>query len=161
MSLLLIGIISNAQKKNLDQVLLKDLEGKNVSTKIISQNDLIILSLWSTKCPPCKRELNVINKLHKNWNRETGAKFYAVSIDKKGDRNKVVQLVKKSNWDFSVLLDEEKKLRKKLGVWTVPLTLIIKDDKIVYRQIGYSNGEEKKLYSAIKRFSSHKKLALL
>ena len=152
--------VSFAQKK-LNQVSLKSLEGKTIETKELTDNDVVVFSLWSTKCPPCRRELNAINKLHKNWQLETGIPFYAVSIDKKQDRSKVVQLANKNNWSFSVLLDEEKKLRKALGVWTVPLTLVIKNNKIVYRQIGYSNGEEKKLYKAIKRYAVNKKIAAL
>ena len=57
--------------------------------------------------------------------------------------------------------EQDKKLRKALGVWTVPLTLVIKNNKIVYRQIGYSNGAEKKLYQAIKKYSVNKKYASL
>ena len=96
-----------------------------------------------------------------DWKIQTGVPFYAVSIDKKQDAPKVAAMAKKSDWSFSVLLDKDKKLRKALGVWTVSLTLVIKNNKIVYRQIGYSNGAEKKLYQAIKKHTADKKYASL
>lgn len=148
-------------QKKLTGISLNTLEGTKVTTESITNNSVVVVALWSTKCPPCKKELNSINELHEEWRIQTGVPFYAVSIDKKQDEAKVAQLAKKSNWSFSVLLDQEKKLRKALGVWTVPLTLVIKNNKIVYRQIGYSNGAEKKLYQAIKKHSINKKYASL
>lgn len=157
---LLICSLSFSQKK-LSGVNLKTLDGTKISTESITNNSVIVVALWSTKCPPCKKELNSLNRLHEQWKMETGVPFYAVSIDKIQDAPKVAQLAEKSNWSFSILLDQEKKLRKALGVWTVPLTLVIKNNKIVYRQIGYSNGAEKKLYQAIKKHAIDKKYASL
>ncbi|MFD0963418.1 TlpA family protein disulfide reductase [Pseudofulvibacter geojedonensis] len=148
-------------QKKLADVSLLTLEGNKVSTESITKNSVVVVALWSTKCPPCKKELNNINKIHEEWKMQTGVPFYAVSIDKKQDASKVVDMAKKSNWSFSVLLDQEKKLRKALGVWTVPLTLVIKNNKIVYRQIGYSNGAEKQLFKAIKKHTTNKKYASL
>lgn len=148
-------------QKKLTDVSLLTLEGDKISTEMITNNSVVVVALWSTKCPPCKKELNNINRIHKEWKLQTGVPFYAVSIDKKQDAHKVAAMAEKSNWSFSILLDQDKKLRKALGVWTVPLTLVIKNNKIVYRQIGYSNGEEKKLFQAIKKHSINKKYASL
>ena len=52
------------------------------------------------------------------------------------------------------MLDGDKNLRKALGVRMVPLTLVIKNNKIVYREAGYSKDSKQKLYKAIKKHST-------
>jgi len=138
----------------LENVDLQTLEGKTITTKSMTSNEVTVLSLWSTKCAPCKKKLNAINKVYQNWKSDTGVKFYAVSIDKTSETNKIKSLVKTGNWNFDVLLDGDKNLRKALGVRMVPLTLVIKNNKIVYRESGYSKDSKQKLYKAIKKHSA-------
>lgn len=145
----------------LSDVSLKTLEGTPIAAQSITDDSLVLVALWSTKCPPCRKELNSINKLYKRWKIQTGVPFYAVSVDNKQDESKVLAMVQKSHWSFSVLLDQDKKLRKALGVWTIPLTLLIKNNTIVFRQVGYPNGAETKLYQAIKKYTGSKKYASL
>ena len=50
-------------------------------------------------------------------------------------------------------LDTNNDLKRALGASTVPLTLVIKDNKIVYRHSGYSPGAEDELYEKVKEYS--------
>lgn len=143
-------------QKVLKNVSLHTLNGNTITTKSMTANDLIVLSLWSTKCTPCKKKLNAITKVYENWKSNTGVKFYAVSIDKVSEKDKIINLVKSGNWSFDVLLDDDKNLRKALGVRMVPLTLVIKNNKIVYREAGYNKDSKQKLYKAIKANSAVK-----
>jgi len=81
----------------LENVDLQTLEGKTITTKSMTSNEVTVLSLWSTKCAPCKKKLNAINKVYQNWKSDTGVKFYAVSIDKTSETNKIKSLVKIGN----------------------------------------------------------------
>jgi len=81
----------------LENVDLQTLEGKTITTKSMTSNEVTVLSLWSTKCAPCKKKLNAINKVYQNWKDDTGVKFYAVSIDKTSETNKIKSLVKIGN----------------------------------------------------------------
>jgi len=141
-------------QKTLKNVSLQTLEGRAVTTKSMITNEVTVLSLWSTKCAPCKKKLNAISKVYKNWRNNTGVKFYAVSIDKTSEKSKIKSIAKSGNWNFDVLLDGDKKLRKALGVRMVPLTLVIKNNKIVYREAGYSKDSKQNLYNAIKKHSA-------
>ena len=76
-------------KKTLKNVSLQTLEGKTITTKSMISNEVTVLSLWSTKCAPCKKKLNAINKVYESWRSDTGVKFYAVSIDKPSDNSKI------------------------------------------------------------------------
>ena len=70
-------------------------------------------------------------------------------------------MVKSGNWNFEVLLDGDKNLRKALGVRMVPLTLVIKNNKIVYREAGYSKDSKQKLYNAIKKTILYKRVCFI
>lgn len=59
-----------------------------------------------------------------------------------------------ANWFFEVLLNDNRNLRKALGLRMVPLTLVIKNNKIVCSEAGYSKGSKHKLYKAIKKHST-------
>ncbi|NQY29742.1 MAG: TlpA family protein disulfide reductase [Flavobacteriaceae bacterium] len=148
-------------QKTLKNVNLQTLEGKLITMKSMLTNEVTVLSLWSTKCAPCKKKLNAISKVYENWKNDTGVKFYAVSIDKTSEKNKIKSLAKSGNWNFEVLLDGDKNLRKALGVRMVPLTLVIKNNKIVYREAGYSKDSKQKLYKAIKKYSTARSYASL
>ena len=135
--LFLFGFCCNnlfAQKR-LPNVVLNKLDGTVVTTNDISGNDTVVLSLWSTKCVPCKKELRAINKVYNEWHKDTGVKLYAVAIDNAKEKSTIRKMAKQGDWDFDVLLDDKKKLKKALGIRAVPLTLIIKNNKIVYQHI--------------------------
>ena len=148
-------------QKILKNVSLQTLEGKIITTNKMAKNEVMVLSLWSTKCAPCKKKLNAINKVYEDWKSSTGVSFYAVSIDKPCDKSKIENIVKSGNWSFDVLLDDNRNLRKALGVRMVPLTLVVKNNKIVYREAGYSKDSKQKLYSVIKKHSKVKGYAYL
>jgi len=148
-------------QKTLKNVSLETLDGKTVTTKSMISNEVTVLSLWSTKCAPCKKKLNAINKVYENWKSNTGVKFYAVSIDKSCEKRNIKKIAESGNWNFEVLLDDNRDLRKALGVRMVPLTLVIKNNKIVYREAGYSKDSKQKLYKEIKKHSTIKGYASL
>ncbi|WP_055434956.1 TlpA family protein disulfide reductase [Lacinutrix algicola] len=133
---------------------IKTLDGTTTSLQEISkQNDLIVVSLWATWCVPCKNELDAINELYTDWQDETNVKVYAISIDDSRTVSRVKPLVNGKAWDFDILLDTNNDLKRELGAATVPLTLIIKNGKIVYRHSGYTPGSEDSLFEEIKKHS--------
>jgi thiol-disulfide isomerase/thioredoxin len=138
-----------------DQVLetsVKTLKGETTSLKkIISQNDLIILSLWATWCVPCINELDAITDVYEDWQDETNVELIAVSVDDSRTVNRVRPLVNGRDWGFKILLDTNNDLKRALNTTTVPLTLIIKNGEIVFRHSGYTPGAENALYEELKK----------
>lgn len=63
-------------------------------------------------------------------------------------------MVNGKGWDYTVLLDTNNDFKRAIGAATVPLTLLVKNNKIVYRHSGYSPGAEYELYEKIKEFST-------
>ena len=59
-------------------------------------------------------------------------------------------MVNGKGWDYTILLDSNNELQRALGASTIPLTLIVKNNEIVYRHSGYSAGVEFELFNKIK-----------
>ncbi len=152
-TLLFLSISLNAQE--IPTTTLKTLDGETTDLPTIAkENDLIIVSLWATWCGPCKNELDAISEVYEDWQEETGVKLYAISTDDTRTLKRVKPLVNGKGWEYDILLDSNKDLQRALGAPTVPVTLIIKDGKIVYRHSGYQNaGEEDELYEELKKHS--------
>ena len=133
---------------------IKTLDGNATSLeKLAKDNDLMVVSLWATWCVPCKNELDAISEVYADWQDETNVKLFAVSVDDSRTVSRVKPLINGKDWDFTILLDTNNDLKRELGASTVPLTLIIKNGKIVYRHSGYTPGSEEELFEEIKKHS--------
>lgn len=133
---------------------LEDLDGNDLDLQEISKDSPVIISLWATWCVPCINELEAIAPLYAEWQELYDVKFYAISIDDARTVNRVRPMVKGKGWEYEFLLDSNNDLRRALGAATVPLTLIVKNNEIVYRRLGYSPGAENILESKLKALSN-------
>ena len=79
--------------------------------------------------------------------------MYAISVDDSRTVKRVKPLINGKDWDYEVLFDTNNDLKRALGSSTIPLTLIIKNGKIVYRHSGYVPGFEDDLFEEIKKHS--------
>jgi len=149
-----ISVSLNAQDNSLPSSEIKTLDGTTTTLQDIAKsNDLIVVSLWATWCVPCKNELDAINDVYVDWQDETNVKLYAISVDDSRTVSRVKPLINGKAWDFDILLDTNNDLKRELGASTVPLTLIIKNGKIVYRHSGYTPGAEDELFEELKKHS--------
>ena len=139
----------------LPDIELKTLSNSTISTqKIASENELIIISLWATWCVPCKNELDAVSDLYQDWIDETNVIYYAVSIDDSRTSNRIKPMINGKDWDFEILLDQNSDLKRAFGISTVPYTVIVKDQKVVYKHTGYTPGYEEELYSELLKYSN-------
>ena len=152
--LLCISIYSNAQDY-LPNLKLPTLDGNDVLIQDISKDDqLVVISLWATWCVPCKNELDAINEVYDDWTSETNVKLYAISVDDSRTVKRVKPLVNGKGWEFDVLLDTNSDLKRQLNAPTIPVTLLVKNNKILFRHSGYNPGSEDELFEKIKEFSN-------
>ena len=135
----------------LPDISLNTLNGEEINIKSISNNDKIaVVSLWATWCVPCIKELDAISEYYEEWKDEVDFELYAVSTDDSRTIKRVNAMVNGKGWEYNVLLDTNNELQRALGASTIPLTLIVKNNKIVYRHSGYSAGVEFELFDKIK-----------
>lgn len=133
----------------------KSLDGQTINTNELSKdNKVTIISLWATWCVPCLKELDAINEVYPDWQDETGVELIAISVDDSRTINRVRPMVNGKNWEYEILLDTNNDLQRALGASTVPLTLLVQNNKIVHRHSGYTPGAEFELYEKILELSN-------
>ena len=88
--LVLLATFCAPIKAQLPQITLKSIDGKSVRLDTLSNNDKpFVVSFFATWCKPCNRELSAINEVYDEWQKETGVKLIAISIDQAQNVNKV------------------------------------------------------------------------
>jgi peroxiredoxin len=139
---------------------LKKLDGSKVSSTTFTNNGKpIIVSFWATWCKPCKKELDAIAENYADWQKETGVKLIAISIDDARSSGKVVTDVKSKGWEYEVYIDENQDFKRAMNVNNVPHTFIIDGSgKIVWSHNSYTEGDEDKLYENVKKVMNGEKL---
>mgnify|MGYP000155410520 FL=1 len=145
-------------QKELPTVTLTTLDGAATSIqKMANKDGVTIVSLWATWCVPCIKELDAISDLYQDWIEETGVSLIAVSVDDSRTVKRVKSLINGKGWEYDILLDTNNDLKRALGASSIPLTIVIKNNKIVYRHSGYNPGAEYELYEKVKEYTSEKK----
>lgn len=153
---LLFSVLLNAQDSKIPSASVKTLDGKNFNTSSISNDGKpIIMSFWATWCSPCKAELNAISEVYADWQKETGVKVIAVSIDDARNMSKVTPYVNGKNWEFDVLLDPNGDFKRAMNVNNVPHTFLINGKgEIVWQQNSSSPGDEEKLIQLVRKVNA-------
>ena len=151
-ALVAFGAVAQNELPKID---MKTLDGQPINSQdLATDNNVVILSLWATWCVPCIKELDAISEIYDEWQEETNVKLYAISIDDSRGVKRVKPMVNGKGWEYTVLLDTNNDFKRAIGAATVPLTLLVKNNQIVYRHSGYSPGAEMELYEKIKEFSA-------
>lgn len=144
----------------LPAVNVKDLKGKNVNMGTVSNDGKpIIISFWATWCKPCIQELDNISDLYPDWQKETGVKLIAISIDDARNSSKVAPFVKGRAWLYDVYLDENSDFKRRMNVNNVPHTFLLDGNgEIVWQHTSYAPGDEAHLYERVKKLANGEKI---
>ncbi len=124
-----------AQEK-LPAVVIKSIAGKELNTAVFQNSDVpLVISFWATWCKPCKKELDAISENYTEWQKETGVKLIAISIDDARSSSKVLPDVKAKGWEYEVYLDENQDFKRAMNVNNVPHTFLVDGNgEIVWSQ---------------------------
>ncbi|GIV29340.1 MAG: thiol-disulfide oxidoreductase ResA [Bacteroidia bacterium] len=157
-AIIVTGIMFNSDK--MPSVIVKKLDGTKVNTVDIIKNNgkPVVISFWATWCKPCKKELDAMAENYEEWQRETGVKVIAVSIDDSRSSAKVITDVKAKEWPFEIYLDENQDLKRALNIINVPHTFLLDGEgNIVWSHNSYVEGDEDILFELIRKIVTGKK----
>ena len=137
----------------LPAVTLKTLDGTSVNSETPSNDGKpFIIDFFATWCKPCNRELSAIADVYEDWQKETGVKIYAVSIDQAQNIHKVKPLVDQNEWEYEVLLDTNSDLLKALGGQMIPFVVVVDGNgNVVSKHSGYTDGAENELLEEVRK----------
>lgn len=137
---------------------LKTLDGHAVSAAdLCKTGNITVVSFWATWCSPCKKELDAINEVYEDWQKEYDMELVAITIDDARAVTKVRPMVESKGWKFRVLSDVNSDLKRALNFPSVPQTFLLnKEGKIVYTHSGYIPGDEEALEEHIREAAGKK-----
>ena len=128
----------------------RDLSGKKVSIDKLLDEGPVALTFWATWCKPCRKELPELQVLAEAY-AEHGFRVIAVSVDGPVDQAKVRPYARAQGFTFLVVPDPDGDLRRRFQVEVVPTTTLLGPERrVLHRQVGYRQGDEKRLEIALR-----------
>jgi thiol-disulfide isomerase/thioredoxin len=148
------------EKGGIPSVKVKKLDGSVVSTdQITNDGKPIILSFWATWCKPCIKELEAINEVYADWQKETGVKLVIVSIDDARTNSSVAPFVNGRGWEYESYLDPNGDFKRAMNVNMVPHVFLLNGNREVINQhTSYAPGDEEKLLEKVRLTAAGKPL---
>lgn len=139
-------------QRQLPAVVVKTLTGENFNTSRISNDGKpIILDFWATWCKPCIEELNAIHEEYADWQKETGVKLVAISLDDARTMNRVAPFVNGKGWTYENYIDPNGDLKRALNVNMPPHTFVLNGKgEIVYQHVGFKEGDQYELIKVVR-----------
>ena len=142
----------------LPEVDIKTMSGETISSSTFDNGGKpIILDFWATWCKPCIEELTAIHEVYAEWQKETGVKVIAVSLDDARTMQRVAPFVNGKGWTYDSYIDPNGDLKRLLNVNMPPHTFLLNGKKeIVWQHVGYVEGNEEELYEQVKKLADTK-----
>ena len=137
------------QDKIIPNFNVKLISGKTVKLDTIIDNGPLLISFWATWCAPCKKEMRYLDRFQKKYENLS---ILAISEDKTRSFARVRSFIKSNKYKFSIGLDPNGQLFKKLGAQVVPTSILIDSNRnILWQHQGYLPGDEKIMEIEIKK----------
>jgi len=103
----------------------------------IPKGKVLLLNFWATWCPPCRREIPSMARLHDKYASQ-GLKIIAISVDQR--RDDLINFMKEYRMPFEVLHDADRAVSRQYGVFRYPESFLVsRDGKVVRHMIGAVN----------------------
>lgn len=148
--LLFVGNFMYSQQE-FPTVNVKSIDGETIATSSFNEKDkLYVFSFWATWCAPCIQELEAISEVYEDWKTQLNVEIIAVATDDSRTQKRVKPLVNGKGWSYTILLDSNQDLKRKLSIANIPYLVVVKNNQIVFVQNGHTPGAEEELLAKLK-----------
>ena len=104
-----------------------------ISSLHVDKDKPVMVHFWATWCPVCKTEIDNIQRLSKDYQVIT-------IVVKSGTTQEIKNYLKKRDFNFNIINDEDASLAQKFGVNIYPTTFIYnKNKELVFSDVGYTS----------------------
>ena len=111
-----------------------DFELKTPNGETVRLSDLrgqaVLVNLWATWCPPCRAEMETIEKLYQEY-QDQGFTVLAVNMTYQDAALEVMPFVNQHGLTFPILLDETGEVAKAYQLRSLPSSYFINRDGII------------------------------
>lgn len=108
-------------------------DGRRLSLSAL-RGKVVLLTFWATWCPPCRDEMAVFERLH----RDLGTSgLVVVGVNAREDPEPIVDYARANNLSFALAVDPDGKVGAAYGVVALPTTFVIaRNGRPVARGVG-------------------------
>jgi peroxiredoxin len=125
----------------------KDQAGNALSLKKLS-GKVVLVDFWATWCAPCEKELPVLEKLYKRYQKD-GLVIVGVSVDK--DASKISRFLRRMGLSFPVVHDQDGSIADRYQPEKMPSSYLVdRKGMVTFVQKGFRESDEAELEARIK-----------
>jgi peroxiredoxin len=104
-------------------------EGETVRLSDL-RGQAVLVNLWATWCPPCRAEMQSIEKVYQEY-RDEGFTVLAVNMTQQDDPSAIMPFVAEQGLTFPILLDETGEVAKAYQMQSLPSSYFIRRDGVI------------------------------
>lgn len=93
---------------------------------------MLILNIWATWCPPCRREMPGLDRLSQTLDPK---RFAVIGLSTDDDALLASEFLAQNGITFTNLLDRKGKMSRQLGLQAYPETFVIAQDRTLLRRM--------------------------
>ena len=113
-----------------------------------SRGQVVLLNFWATWCGPCRKEMPVLEQLHKQYKSKG---FAMLGVNVEPDTAGAIGWLKATPVSFPILFDTDSTVSKLYNVQGMPNTVILdRKGNVRYIHRGYKPGDENEYQDQIR-----------
>jgi thiol-disulfide isomerase/thioredoxin len=94
------------------------------------QGHAVLVNLWATWCPPCREEMQTIEKVYQEY-KDDGFTVLAVNMTYQDDPSAIPPFVYEQGLTFPILLDQTGEMARTYQLHSLPSSYFIRRDGII------------------------------